>query len=53
MTDHYLNAELCAACLMKKQCSAVVAGGEWNPYITAQSRPCPAVLHNNGGRKNE
>jgi len=46
MTDHYLNAELCATCLMKKQCSAVVAGGEWNPYIQAQSRPCPAVLQN-------
>ena len=51
MTDHYINAELCSACPMKKQCSAVVAGGEWNPYIAAQSQPCPAVLQNKGGER--
>ncbi len=46
MTDHYIDSEKCTPCPVRNHCSAIVAGGEWNPYIKAQSRPCPAVLHN-------
>ena len=42
MTDHILNAELCAKCPAKKICQAIVPDGEWNPHIG--KNPCPAVL---------
>lgn len=46
MTDHYIDSEKCQVCPVKKQCSAIVAGGEWNPYLKVDGQPCPAVLQN-------
>lgn len=42
MTDHILNAELCAKCPARICCLAIVPDGAWNPYIG--KKPCPAIL---------
>jgi hypothetical protein len=44
VTDHYINTELCSQCIVRKICSAIVAGGSWNPYGNAQHRPRPGIL---------
>lgn len=47
MTDHYLNAELCAGCPDKVACLAITPDGTWNPYLKEENgKPCPAVLQN-------
>ena len=49
-TGAYLNSDLCSSCGVRLHCVAIVPGGVWDPYIPAQSRPCPAVLQNSGKR---